>query len=251
MAFDPKLDTLPKLLLHNAQNFGSETALREKTFGIWKSQTWTDYNQNVRRIAAGLTALGVSENDVVAIIGDNRPDWVAGEIAIHSLGAISIGLYRDLMEDELAYLIEYSQARVVLAEDEEQVDKFLNLSDRLTSLEYIVYEDTRGMRKYDDSKLISLEDMRKKGDALLEANQNWYENKVANTDGEKLAILCTTSGTTSHPKLAMISAAALIRHCHDFYLSPRWKKLMSMFRICRCRGSWSKFMLLENLLFLA
>jgi long-chain acyl-CoA synthetase len=120
------------------------------------------------------------------------------------------------MEDELAYLIEYSQAKVVLAEDEEQVDKFLNLSDRLTSLEYIVYEDPRGMRKYEDSKLISLEELRKKGDTLLQHNQNWYENKVAETDGERLAILCTTSGTTSHPKLAMISAAALVRHCHDY-----------------------------------
>lgn len=216
MAFDPNLDTLPKLLLHNAENFGSETALREKTFGIWKSQTWEDYNRNAKRIAAGLSTLGVANDDVVALIGDNRPDWVAGEVAIHSLGAISIGLYRDLMEDELAYLIEYSQAKVVLAEDEEQVDKFLNLSDRLTSLEYIVYEDPRGMRKYEDSKLISLEELRKKGDPLLQHNQNWYENKVAETDGEKLAILCTTSGTTSHPKLAMISAAALVRHCHDY-----------------------------------
>jgi len=214
--FDPQLDTLPKLLLNNAENFGSEIAIREKTFGLWVSQTWAEYNENAKRIAAGLSSIGIKKGDVVAIIGDNRPDWVAGQIAVHALGAVSIGLYRDLMEDELAYLINYSEAKAVLAEDEEQVDKFLNIQKKTKSLKKVIFEDPRGMRKYEDKSLLQLEHLREKGDALLAKKPDWYEKQVAKTSGDDLAILCTTSGTTSHPKLAMLTGATLIKHCHIY-----------------------------------
>ncbi|MEM5500220.1 AMP-binding protein [Ahrensia kielensis] len=210
------LNTLPKLLANNAKNFPSETALREKTFGIWVSQTWADYNNNVRRIALGLTKLGIKKGDVVGIIGDNRPDWVAGELAAQACGACTLGLYRDLMEQELAYLINYAGTRFVFAEDEEQVDKFLNLADECPTIEKIIFEDPRGMRKYEDPRLLQLEDLRQMGDALHDKDQSLYDTLVANSNGDDVAILCATSGTTSNPKLAMLSARSVIDHCHDY-----------------------------------
>jgi long-chain acyl-CoA synthetase len=213
---DRHLNTLPRLLAHNAREFPSETALREKTFGIWVSQTWSQYQDNVRRIALGLTALGFKNGDTVGIIGDNRPDWVAAEIAAHAGGGVSLGLYRDLMESELGYLVNYAKTRFIFAEDEEQVDKFLALDEEIPSVEWIIYEDPRGMRKYDDPRLMSLEDLRKKGDEIHAADPGRYDKMVDETDGEALAILCTTSGTTSHPKLAMISGRRIIDHCHNY-----------------------------------
>lgn len=213
---DRHLNTLPKLLAHNAREFPEETALREKTFGIWVSQTWSQYQNNVRRIALGLAALGIEPGDTVGIIGDNRPDWVAAEIATHACGGVSLGLYRDLMESELGYLINYAKSRFIFAEDEEQVDKFLALDEEIPSVEWVIYEDPRGMRKYDDPRLMSLEDLRKKGDEIHAADPGRYDKMVDETDGEALAILCTTSGTTSHPKLAMISGRRIIDHCHNY-----------------------------------
>ena len=213
---DRHLNTLPKLLAHNAREFPAETALREKIFGIWVAQSWAQYEDNVRRISLGLVALGIEKGDTVGIIGDNRPDWVAAEIAAHACGGASLGLYRDLMESELGYLINYAKSRFIFAEDEEQVDKFLALEDEIPSVEWIIYEDPRGMRKYDDPRLMSLEELRKKGDAVHAADPGRYAKMVDESDGEALAILCTTSGTTSHPKLAMISGRRIIDHCHNY-----------------------------------
>lgn len=210
------LKTLPKLLAYNARNHSLETAIREKDLGIWVSQTWADYHNNTRQIALGLVSLGVKSGDVVGLIGDNRPDWVATEIAAHACGAATMGLYRDLMEKELGYLISYAKARFVFAEDEEQVDKFLSLEEDGKSVEWIVYEDQRGMRKYEDSRLISLAALREKGEALHKAQPNKYDEMVDATDGKNLAILCTTSGTTSNPKLVMITGQSLVDHCHDY-----------------------------------
>jgi len=147
-------DTYPKLLRLNAREHGSEIALREKDFGLWRLFTWNDYQNRVHDFALGLVELGLTRGDVVGIIGDNRPDWVAAEIASHAIGAMSLGLYRDVLDEEAAYLLGYGEARLVFAEDEEQVDKLLNLADRVPQLRHIVYSDPRGMRKYDDPRLI-------------------------------------------------------------------------------------------------
>ncbi len=206
-------DTLPKLLRLNAREHPGEVALREKDLGIWRSRTWDDYHGRVRDFALGMHDLGVVRGDVVVLIGDNRPDWVAGEIAAHAVGAMTLGAYRDVLEDELAYLLDYGQAVLVFAEDEEQVDKLLNLEDRIPSVRWIVYSDPRGMRKYDDPRLVHADALAEKGRGLDHAV---YDRLVDETDGEAVAILCTTSGTTSDPKLAMLSAGRLLRHCATY-----------------------------------
>jgi long-chain acyl-CoA synthetase len=213
---DQRLDTLPKLLAHNAAHHGAEIALREKQFGIWRSLTWADYQERTRAIALGMRRLGIEPGDVVGLIGDNRPEWAMGEIAAHALGARSLGIYRDALDDEVAYLLEFAGARIVLAEDEEQVDKLLNVSDRVKTLEHIVYADPRGMRKYSDPRLLPLETLIKSGLDLGLEQPRLYDEMVAATDGETVAILCTTSGTTARPKLAMLTGGALIRHCRSY-----------------------------------
>src|ERR1700751_638717 len=145
-------DTYPKLLRLNAKEHGNEIALREKDFGLWKLFTWNDYQTRVHDFALGMVELGLGRGDVIGIIGDNRPDWVAAEIATHAIGALSLGLYRDVLDEEAAYLLSYGEAKLVFAEDEEQVDKLLNLGDRAPHLKHIVYSDPRGMRKYDDPR---------------------------------------------------------------------------------------------------
>jgi long-chain acyl-CoA synthetase len=208
--------TLPRLLRRNARAHGRDIAMREKEFGIWRSLTWSDVATRTRDLALGLRALGVQPGEVVALIGDNRPDWVMGEIAVHAIRARSLGVYRDALDDEVAYLLGFSEATAVIAEDEEQVDKLLNVSDQLPKLRHIVYCDPRGMRKHVDARLVSAEDLARRGAALAAAEPALWDTLVDATDGEDVAILCTTSGTTAKPKLAQLSARALIHHCEAY-----------------------------------
>jgi long-chain acyl-CoA synthetase len=213
---DPALDTFPKLLVHNASVAAGDVSMREKQFGIWVELTWKQVHDRTRDLALGLIDLGAAPGDVIGLIGDNRPDWVMGEVAAHAIGGMSLGIYRDALDQEVAYLITYADVRIILAEDEEQVDKLLNLGDQLPSLEKIIYSDPRGMRKYDDPRLFSAEDVLKRGAARHAADPALWDRLVAATRGEATAILCTTSGTTSNPKLAMMSAASLVRHSTSY-----------------------------------
>ena len=156
-------DTYPKLLRLNAREHGGEIALREKDFGLWRVFTWNDYQTRVHDFALGMIELGLGRGDVIGIIGDNRPDWVSAEIATHAIGAMSLGLYRDVLDEEAAYLLSYGEARLVFAEDEEQVDKLLALADRVPNLKHIVYSDPRGMRKYDDPRLMEADKLASDG----------------------------------------------------------------------------------------
>jgi long-chain acyl-CoA synthetase len=209
-------DTYPKMLRLNAREFGQEIALREKDLGLWKPFTWNDYQTRVRDFALGMVELGLARGDVIGIIGDNRPDWVAAEIATHAIGALSLGLYRDVLDEEAAYLLNYGEAKLVFAEDEEQVDKLLGLADRAPALKHIVYSDPRGLRKYNDPRLISAEQLTTMGRERATREPLLYDSLVDATRGEDVAILCTTSGTTSHPKLAMLAAGRVLRHCATY-----------------------------------
>jgi len=211
-----KADTFPKLLRLNAHEHASEIALREKDLGLWREFTWQDYQHRVRDFALGMVALGLGRGDVIGIIGDNRPDWVSAEIATHAIGAMSLGLYRDVLDEEAAYLLTYGEAKLVFAEDEEQVDKLLALAERAPALKHIVYSDPRGMRKYDDPRLIEASVLASMGQDRAAREPALYDALVDATKGEDVAILCTTSGTTSHPKLAMLAAGRVLKHCATY-----------------------------------
>src|ERR1700759_4281011 len=209
-------DTYPKLLRLNAREYGGEVALREKDFGLWRPFTWNHYQKRVHDFALGMVELGLGRGDVIGIIGDNRPDWVSAEIATHAIGAMSLGLYRDVLDEEAAYLLSYGEARLVFAEDEEQVDKLLALADRAPALKNIVYSDPRGMRKYDDPRLMEADKLASLGRERAAREPNLYDRLVDETNGEDVAILCTTSGTTANPKLAMLAAGRVLRHCATY-----------------------------------
>ncbi|MCR9214247.1 MAG: AMP-binding protein [Proteobacteria bacterium] len=212
-------DTLPKILRKNAKDFPNDVAQREKDLGIWNPITWADFDGHVSRMAVAFQVLGVKEGSVVALIGDNRPEWVWGEIAAQGARAMSMGIYRDALEDEIAYLIDYTKPKVIIAEDEEQVDKLLNLGDRIPSIERIIYHDPRGMSKYDDPRLLNLEDLEGIGAEVLKTDPEHYNRMVEATKAEDVAILCTTSGTTSNPKLSMWQSRAFVGHAVNYLKS--------------------------------
>ncbi len=209
-------DTYPKMLRLNAKEHGNEIALREKDFGLWRTFTWNDYQNRVRDFTLGMAELGIKRGDVIGIIGDNRPDWVAAEVAAHAIGGMSLGMYRESLPEEVLYLLSYGETKIAFAEDEEQVDKLLELGDRAPHLAHIVYSDPRGMRKYDDPRLIEADKLAQMGRDRAAREPQLYDQLVDATKAEDVAILCTTSGTTSNPKLAMLTAGAVLRHCATY-----------------------------------
>jgi len=158
-------DTFPKLLVKNAARAGGRTALREKKLGIWHETSWATYRDDVRDFALGLAGLGVGRGDKVAILGDNRPFWVCAELAAQSIGAASVGIYQDSNLNEVAYVIDHCDAKVVVAEDQEQVDKILEMLERLPKVKAVVYDDPRGLRGYRSEVLQSFAEVQARGHA--------------------------------------------------------------------------------------
>ncbi|MBI5440580.1 MAG: AMP-binding protein, partial [Deltaproteobacteria bacterium] len=199
-------DTFPKLLRANAQKYGAgKVALREKEFGIWQPYTWVDYYEHVKYFCLGLVSLGLGKGDTISIIGDNRPEWLFSELAAQCAGAIGIGIYQDSILKEVSYIINLAASKFIIAEDQEQVDKVLDMGDELPTVSRIVYTDPRGMRKYDDPRLIYFPDVEKLGREYEAANPGVFDRLVDETDPEAPAQICTTSGTTGNPKLAVLS----------------------------------------------
>jgi long-chain acyl-CoA synthetase len=203
-------DTFPKLLLRNARSMPDKVALREKEYGIWQSFTWREYHDEVRDFSLGLVALGLAPGDKLAIIGDNRPEWVFAEIAAQAAGAASVGIYQDSNLTEVAYVIDHCDASVVIAEDQEQVDKILEMLDKLPKVRHVIYTDPRGLRKYDHPALLAFEAVQEKGRVLGREQPALWEESVRRTSADDLAIICYTSGTTGFPKGAMLSFRNLL-----------------------------------------
>ncbi|SCA55573.1 Long-chain-fatty-acid-CoA ligase [Candidatus Terasakiella magnetica] len=215
-------DTFPKILRHNAQNWPNEVAMREKEFGIWNEFTWADYHEEVKLLSVGMHELGCGKGDTVGLLGKNRPEWVWGEVAAQAIGSMSMGIYEDSLGPEAAYLINYAETKIVIAEDEEQVDKLLELED-VTSIKHIIYCDPRGMRKYDDPRLIDHAKIKEIAREALAKNPNAYDEMLEKGKPDDVSILCTTSGTTSNPKLIMLQSGPFLEHSLS-YLNADPKK---------------------------
>ena len=202
--------TLPGVLARRAADDPDGVALREKEFGIWQEITWAGFLDRVRSFALGLVELGVDKGDRIAIIGDNRPEWVIAELGAQVIGALPLGLYQDSISEELARMLEAADARLIVAEDQEQVDKVIEVRNRVPGLEHVVYYDRRGMYGYEAPGLMAFEEVEGLGDTFGDRFPYEFDRRMLGIEPGDTALLCTTSGTTSVPKLAMLSHANLL-----------------------------------------
>ncbi|HYS94852.1 MAG TPA: AMP-binding protein, partial [Candidatus Acidoferrales bacterium] len=204
------LGTLPRLLLRNAQELGDRPAIREKDRGIWQTWTWRQYHDQVRDFALGLAALGLRRGDRLSVIGDNRPRLYTAQLAVQCLGGVSVAVYQDSIAKELAYVWNHAEVGVIVAEDQEQVDKVLGLRPELPALRVVIYDDPRGMLGYRHDWLKSFQEVQEAGRKFGAEHPGYFEAEIDKGKADDVAIVCYTSGTTGYPKGAMITHANAI-----------------------------------------
>lgn len=203
-------DTIPKLLFDNYRKHPGEVALREKRYGVWNEFTWKDYFEKVKYFALGLLTLGLKRGDRVSIIGENKPEWFCAELASQAIGGIVVGIYTDAGPLEVAHFAGHSGSRIVVAHDQEQVDKLLQIQDKLPQLEKVIYWDDRGLWNYEDPLLMSYDSVLELGRKYEKEQRGVFEEEMKKGSGNDLAVISYTSGTTGLPKGAMISHRQLI-----------------------------------------
>ena len=216
---DKTLDTIPKLLLDHAKRRGDSPANRHKDFGIWQSWTWSEVAKEVRNLACGLAKLGFKRGDKLAVIGDNRPRLYWSMVAAQALGGIPVPLYQDSVAEEMVYVLENSDAKFAIVQNQEQTDKLLEIKDRLPHLEYICYEEPRGMRSYTEEFIFYYKDIQQTGRAFHGENPDYFLREVEKGQGSDISIFLYTSGTTGKPKGVVLTSNNLIitaRNSIDF-----------------------------------
>jgi len=200
-------DTFPKVLRNMAATKGNKIALQEKRYGIWQALNWAEFDERVRVFAQGLSTMGVGRGEVIAVLGDNRPEWLIAELGVQALGGMSVGIYPTSIGEEIVHILTHAGIRVIVAEDQEQVDKLIDLP---STIEKIIYYDPQGLELYDDPKLIEFTEVERLGRAFEAEHPGWIDEQIDSGSGEDTAVLCTTSGTTGLPKLAMLSHRNLL-----------------------------------------
>lgn len=228
--------TLPKLLRQNYDKYGDKkVAMRVKEFGIWQTYTWKDYYEKVKYFSLGLISLGLERGDKVSILGENKPEWYWAELATQAAGGVIVGIFTDCMINEVKYYVEHSDSKIVIAHDQEQVDKFLTpykdsegnehppLKDELPLLKKVIYWDPKGVWNYDDPILMSFNEVIELGKEYDKLHPDLFEANIERGSGEDIAIFCYTSGTTGLPKAAMLKHGAVIQAGESWWNVDKWR----------------------------
>ena len=233
---DAGVDTIPKLLRYQESRFRERVLHRKKDYGIWQRYTWGNVYAQVRTFAIGLAELGVRRGETVALVGENEPQLFWSQYAAQCIGAKVVCLYPDLTAVQMEYILQHSEAVLLVCEDQEQVDKVLEIEPKLGAVHSIICWDNRGMWKYDHPKLLSFDAVQAKGRARSEQHPAQFDQAIDAGRGEDIAVLSYTSGTTGLPKAVILTHHYLLEaparmigavHFKAFtqylsYISPAW-----------------------------
>ena len=203
-------DTLAKLFLHRCRTLGERTAHREKALGIWRSHSWTAFLDAARAIGLGLSALGLKRGEVVSILSEDRKEWIYADLGVQCVGGIVSGIYATDSAEQLAYLIEDSRSRFLIAENEEQLEKFLVVRDRVPEVLKCIVLDRDGLHDFSDDQVLFLDELYDVGRRAHEHDRDRFRREVEASHPGDVALLIYTSGTTGPPKGAMITHESII-----------------------------------------
>ena len=203
--------TIPKLFVRKAREYGERVAIREKEFGVWRPITWAQYLENVRRFSLGLATLGLQKEEKVAMIGENRPEGLFAEMAALCAGGVAVWLFQDALLDEVQYIVDHCDARFLVVEGQEEVDKALAIKARCPKLERIIWDDPKGMRDYRDPALIRFSEIQRLGQEFEARHPSQFDALVESGRGEDVCLLFYTSGTTAKPKGALLTHTNMLK----------------------------------------
>ncbi len=197
--------TIPKVFEQAVFRYGDKVAMREKEYGIWRPLTWNEYLDRVKLIALGLVDLGLKRGDKVSLIGDNRPEGLWAEMAVLAAGGVAVWLYQESLMDEVQFIVDHSDSKFMIVEGQEEVDKALAIKDNCPKLQFVVWDDPKGLRRYDDPILKNLDQVMERGREIDQKEPHRFGDMVKQGTGEDVALLFYTSGTTSAPKGALLT----------------------------------------------
>jgi len=217
------LETLPQALRENFKKYGNRVvAMRVKDRGIWQEYTWENYYQKVKHFCLGLLSLGLQKGDKVSILGENKPEWFWAELAVQSAGGAAVGIFTDCLPEEIKYYVGHSDSTFVVAHDQEQVDKILEIKNDITRVKKVIYWDHKGLWSYTDPILLSFDEVIKLGYDYENKHPQLFDEIVDQGSSDDIAAFCYTSGTTGLPKGGMLSQRWLVKSVREWGQLDGW-----------------------------